>query len=259
LATVSTTQASPREAPAAATATAWLAAYLHDGPRSSGQLHRDAEQVGLSRYYLYRASEALAVQRLNRGPRSTWALPQHFVPEPVEKRCDVCGEIRDAEDFRRPATPTHPRGRVVPACSKCTAARSRRTDKLKTCRTCGHRQALDQFRRFARKRDGLDPQCRSCWAVAYRQGDGAVTPPVPGDPVVAIRLREELVAARGAGQTYAEAWPTAMATAVGAAAPRERDDWRDALLETSSAWRAAYDREDALDHHQALAMLAAAA
>jgi predicted methyltransferase len=54
-ATVRSTEAPPREAPAAATATAWLAAYLHDGPRPSGQLHHDAEQAGFSRYRLYGA------------------------------------------------------------------------------------------------------------------------------------------------------------------------------------------------------------
>jgi hypothetical protein len=82
---------------------------------------------------------------------------------------------------------------------------------------------------------------------------------VPGDPAPAIRLREELVTARRSGETFETAWDAAMATALETSVPRERDDWRDALLETSSAWRAGYDRHEALDHHQALAMLAAAA
>jgi hypothetical protein len=50
-----------------------------------------------------------------------------------------------------------------------------------------------------------------------------------------------------------------VAHALGTAAPRERDDWRDVLLETHGAWRAGYNRHEALDHHQALAMLAEAA
>lgn len=50
-----------------------------------------------------------------------------------------------------------------------------------------------------------------------------------------------------------------MATALDNSAERERDDWRDVLLETHSAWRASYERTDAMAGHGALALLAEAA
>lgn len=132
--------------------------------------------------------------------------------------------------FRRPATPTHPRGRMVAACSTCTDRRSRRTDRASPNLV---EAQLDQSTRRMT--------------------------PLPSDPQPAIRLRHELAAARQAGQTFTAAWDAAMAHALETSPPRERADWRDALLATSTAWRHAYDREDALDHHQALSTLAEAA
>ncbi len=100
---VITTEASPRAVAAEAAtaeAAAWLEQYLHGGPRPSGELHHDADQAGLSRYYLYRASDALAVKRSNRGRHSAWALPQHYAPDPLERRCDGCGENSGQIDDR---------------------------------------------------------------------------------------------------------------------------------------------------------------
>jgi hypothetical protein len=254
-----------------AEATAWLERLLHDGPRPSGEVRRDAEQAGLSPYYLSLASDALAVQRLNRGRHSSWALPQHHkIIDHVEKRCDTCGEIRPSEDFRRPPSPTHPRGKVVPACSECTARRSRRTDKdaaqTKRCSACHVAQPLDMFSRAAGRWDGLYPSCRPCRNATRRGGTAALAEAqvdraasFAPDSAPAVALRVELVDARRAGQSFSEAWPSCMAAALAVSADREADDWRDVLLETHAAWRAAFERTDAMAGHGALATLAEAA
>jgi hypothetical protein len=82
---------------------------------------------------------------------------------------------------------------------------------------------------------------------------------VPPDPQPAVRLREELLAARRAGQTFSTAWPPAVATALGTSPPKGRKDWENALWATRDAWEAAYEHEVALAGHAAVGTLAEAA
>jgi hypothetical protein len=131
----------------------------------------------------------------------------------------------------------------------------------KRCCTCGRRQPLDNFARSARRKDGLDPRCRSCCAAARHQsGSGAPPSPLASDPAPAQRLREELIIARQAGVSFEVAWPPALATALEAAgSPGEHEDWKIVLRGTRGSWEAAYNRTAALAGHASLAILAAAA
>jgi hypothetical protein len=84
--------------------------------------------------------------------------------------------------------------------------------------------------------------------------------PSLGDPAPAIRLREELAAARTVGVSFSEAWPAAVEVALGTvSAPKEHRSWETVIASTRDAWESAYDREDALAGHQAVGMLAEAA
>lgn len=198
---VTATATSPR----AAAAGEWLASYLADGPRPSGQLHVDAEQAGISYYALYKGSDALAVKRINRGRWSTWVLPEHYVPDPVEKRCDVCGEVKGIEDFRRPAA--RGRRRTMPACSACTALRSCRTDRP-----------------------------RPALAEASAAPDPRPAEVMREELVIARRCGQTFT------EAWPAALAAALAAA---ATRTERDSWRGVFHETRAAWSAAYHREDA--------------
>jgi hypothetical protein len=232
-ATVRSIEASPRQAAAAvavAAAARWLGDYLANGPRPPGQLHRDAQQANIGRYYVYRAADALGVQHPNRGSNSTWALPQHFVPDACEKRCDACGEIRPTEEFRRPAPATGTWRRMVATCAVCTDRRSCRSD-VRAHRATGRGQSDALLDRYS--------------------------PTSDNQPAVALRLA--LADARQAGISFELAWPAALADAREASPPKELEHWERAFWETRDAWAAAYDREPVMAAHGALAMLAKAA
>jgi hypothetical protein len=94
-------------------------------------------------------------------------------------------------------------------------------------------------------------------ALAEAQVDRAAS--FAPDSAPAVALRVELVTARRSGLSFTEAWPTCMAAALAVSAEREADDWRDTFLETSSSWRAGFERTEAQAGHGCLAMLAAAA
>lgn len=228
-----TTQASPREAAAAATVAAveWLGQYLAAGSRYSAQLRRDAVADGLQLPALHRAATELGVQRIQAGRWSTWSLPAH-AEAARDRRCPVCDEVKDREDFRRPPTAAYPVGRLLEVCSECTARRSCRTDR------------------------GVGSRVGSPVHVARQEDRVAGGAP---DPAPAVALRVELVDARRSGLSFTDAWPSAMAAALAVSADREADDWRDVLLETHSAWRAAFEHTDAMAGHGALAILAEAA
>lgn len=264
----------PREAAVEATAAAvaWLGQYLAAGPRYSAQLRRDAVADGLQLPALHRAATELAVVRTPASRWSTWGLPS-TTDQTAERRCVICHEVLGLEQFRRPPTAGYPAGRLVPTCNECTAARSCRPEtsaavetETKRCSTCGVRRPLDMFSRSTSRRDGHECRCRSCRAVARRgdtpalaeaQVDRAAS--FAPDSAPAIALRRELVDARRSGLSFSEAWPTCMATALDNSADRERADWQDVFLETSSAWRAGFERTDAMAGHGALAILAEAA
>jgi hypothetical protein len=69
-----------------------------------------------------------------------------------------------------------------------------------------------------------------------------------------VELREQLAAARRAGVSFDEAWPVALATAVGTTR-WEREEWQAALSGTVWAWRAAWEHRDASRPENALTML----
>jgi hypothetical protein len=228
---VTVTEASPREATVAATAAAveWLADYLHDGPRYSAALRRDAVADGLQLPALHRAAGVLDVRRIQASRWSRWSLAEH-AEATAEKRCTVCHEVLDREAFRRPPTPAYPAGRMLPTCGPCTDRRSCRPDKRRPAESPALTEALlDRTASFA------------------------------PDPGTARVLRHGLVAARRAGQSFEDAWDAAMAAALDTAGPREVESWEKALASTKGAWSSAYHREDALAGHAAVSTLAEAA
>jgi predicted nucleic acid-binding Zn ribbon protein len=100
------------------------------------------------------------------------------------------------------------------------------------------------------------------------RAQGTTTPartrPVPRrtrrrDRVVLVRrptveLRERLAAARRAGASFDEAWPSALKAAVNAS-QWERAEWLEALSGTAEAWRAGWERQPATRPERAFAML----
>jgi len=88
-----------------------------------------------------------------------------------------------------------PSGAVAP-CTLVTATETSATKRY----TCGHRRPRDQFHREARRKDGLDPRCSSCRAVARRQGPAGTT------LSVALRPRARRRPAPRAGRRPA-VWP----------------------------------------------------
>ena len=100
------------------------------------------------------------------------------------------------------------------------------------------------------------------------QAQGATTPartrPVlrrtqRRDRVVLVRrptveLREQLAAARRAGASFDEAWPSALKAAVNVS-QWERAEWLEALSGTVEAWRAGWERQPTTRPERAFAML----
>lgn len=229
----SSTEAPPREAAVAATTAAaeWLADYLAAGPRYSAQLRRDAVADGLQLPALHRAASALGVARIQASRWSRWSLAEH-AEATAERRCVVCDEVKDREDFRRPPTPAYPAGRMLEVCGPCTDRRSCRTDR-------GIGSVVGTPVHIKRQED--------------RVASGAP------DPGPAVALRHELVAARRAGVSFEEAWASGLAAAREAARPKELESWESVLWQTRGAWASAFHREVALAGHGALSTLAEAA
>jgi hypothetical protein len=67
-------------------------------------------------------------------------------------------------------------------------------------------------------------------------------------------LRDRLATARCAGLSFDEAWPAALAAAVGATR-WEREEWHEVLSEMVETWRAAWERHDATRPESALLAL----
>jgi hypothetical protein len=67
--------------------------------------------------------------------------------------------------------------------------------------------------------------------------------PTPPSNLPVVRLRFELQAARRAGRSFNESWPTAMSAALSTVSDgREVRRWATALYQTREAWRLAWDR-----------------
>jgi hypothetical protein len=70
-------------------------------------------------------------------------------------------------------------------------------------------------------------------------------------------LVEQLAAARRRGESFADAWPDALAAALAAEPTRwERTEWRRVLGGMVETWREAFERVPASRHERALATVA---
>ena len=66
-----------------------------------------------------------------------------------------------------------------------------------------------------------------------------------------VKLREHLADARRAGASFDQAWPGALAAAVGAVR-WERAEWLEALTNTVKVWRAGWERRPSTGPERAL-------
>jgi len=69
-------------------------------------------------------------------------------------------------------------------------------------------------------------------------------------------LLDQLAAARRRGEPFERAWPLARDAALATVeAPWESREWSEVLAETSSSWRASYERWPAPSREQALRLI----
>ncbi len=124
---------------------------------------------------------------------------------------------------------------------------------VRVCSRCRSELPLthEHFARSPKARSGFATACRACEqrrkrererAALFPDGPTAVNRVVEAAPdrEPAVRLREELLRRRSAGEVFSQAWPEAVAFAVRGLRPQDKREWRAAFEWSQLRWLAGY-------------------